>query len=775
MIPSAQKLFPLYLLILMIPPSCLGDRLDPDKLFQDVGKIGGMNLLGSDGAQNLMTSHVNSTSVTWLIDYSLVATNIDETRVALSKDALDNSPSSALKFMVNVTYQLIYSELSKYHKEIFCHLRERLLVGQWPEDYQRECRKEVFSFSAYDSKTGLMLNSFDHHCNIQQGPALDLKITGKFAINNLLPHQSYKVEIGIYRYPPNDSEPVLAETKIEYICLPPGRPQYPPQANLASFSLSSDPLMSHDQEEVNLYWRPLPRIFAGSNETRYEVCCWNDLNEIKHNSTTEHLYDGHLRIRKPADMSYLCRLRSKNSLGYATGSSPIIIPDKDHRLDLGREFKLYAYAVSSEEYWLEWTPIEVNADTRQVNILPRNITKVTMEIQDGFFSIYWCDAGRARGCSNLAGIAETKSLSSYNLVLPPASRGPLLFGLSYTRKSFSTGIIWSKCVADLSQPFVTERVMISQVAALEHNHTALSIYWDFTDCDSQVAIIESYEVNFCQVSELTGCSVVWSSPGAEDLSNFKFESSSERCTTILLPNRFHNEAIITDLSPSSRYIIRLRYILTNGTANPWSEPKSAVTLSDPRLVDSCLNKFKWNFGIVTFGVCLIIAICCTKSQSWYSQYNIIQSKFKQTTENICSYVTDVTASDDQPEVPPKYCFNEGKRSLTRAQSELSLSFLAQCGGLRSTNSDSVTCFEQDGVQAAYNHDNQIFDYIPKDLIEGVANATSQESSSGSNRGALRFDSTSEQDKISVDSNPLIWDAGSDNEFRFDFNNNQTSK
>lgn len=774
MIPSSKKNWSILLLCILLfqcsplaatnAETSLVDPIDDSKLTVKKS-IPGDEVVPTDKV-NFVWEIINSTAVRWHIDFSSM----------LSRYSKEMNPNYSTVFSVNVSYHLMFSELSKYHIAIFCKLQERVLMDQESKIHQEECRKEMFSFRVYNQTDDTFNDNFDYHCEPQHKIfAIDIRTGGSITVGNLLPYQSYEFKFDSYVTSANI--PILVDTRTHYVCLRDGPPQAPPQTDIASYSLPHKNHLSNGDVLVDLFWRTLPRLLAGASDISYELYCETDQNVPTINRTLHHMIGGHFRISKPMNLSYMCKVRSKNAKDYAPSYSPIIIPDKDRFIELGDDFKFYVYAVSNEEYCLEWTPIKFDNGTQHYEILPRNTSKELPDIDDGLFTIYWCVAGRAEGCSNLSGIVRTKNSASYNLVLPPRSEiAPRMFGISYihSKPAQSTGIIWSKCVTNFAHQFMSEQVRISKAAAIENNHTAISINWDFSGCDSQVATIESYEINYCKVNELTGCSIVWSSLKAEDPNVFqRFEASSDLCKTVSYVNRFRNDANITNLSSASRYIIRLRYMLINGTVKPWSEPESAITLVDPELVSGCWNMFRWNFAIISLVVCTTLAICCTKSKSWFNYCKLIKSKFNQTTEGICSFVSDVTANDSPHEVTMKYCANGGNDRLTGTQSELSLSFLFQDERSRLSSPDGITSFEDHSTQICYNHINQVFDYIPKNLIENTTEDTTPEIGSDSNQDVLKYENSFEQDEISINSHPLIWDTNSIDEF--DFNNNQTDK
>jgi hypothetical protein len=638
------------------------------------------------------------------------------------EEALKHFHMKIAKIYVDLDLRLIYNELTMHNFDDICsgHLSTALNPKNIdPIDY---CKSYLY--------TGITNNTSElDYCERQQ---LKWEFSTAdpiaFELSNILPYQIYELNISL-------SWDGLLQTDgvgTKLCCTGESRPIRPPYADLTSFEYQKSSDSDNNSEKVHLYWRPLPRLLAGSQFFTHSYRCrfinstTNGMTKglsIGQNLSSE---IGHILLDIPVDTDLECHVASLNRHGYSKSMSRISVPRRIKAIDFGEKFRFVVFEVSKLKYRFEWTPFKVHSTNGSVSVENSSIgSQQTFEML-GNFTFYWCFRGIEHQCEHLDGFVrvENRATASYELTFPEYSYVQFAnprFGMAYMWRYpwNSTGIIWDKCGFIVEDRLVIHPMKLA-LSNIEVNdeHRLLSISWDFPDCDPIAFKIKTYEFNLCQAHN-SGCWWSRSKPD-EDRPEFRVDDDGA-CETHKFDNGFKEE-LHHPIDLKSKYYIRARYILVNGTFSEWSSP---LTI----LADCTISWWGWLILPIFFIV--LGAVLYKKGTSWYVYSRNILYRFKNTRANV-SYCVDMKGKLESEFIARKYCVN---RETTDFAGELSLNML-EC---------------MDGLMANGNDDDQSIDYIPRKLIENNNDQSTPENFSDSMRDTTKGDDTFEHDEISISS------------------------
>lgn len=655
-----------------------------------------------------------------------------------------HSKNGDKKILFFIDYQLIYNELEQENKDRFCNDTISSILYHREGDPGAHCRAHLFTGNQIDT-TELL------YCEKRRATMVtDAMYQISVELDYILPRQMYEINITM------NWDDVIQERAKElstkFYCTGDSRPLKPPIADQTSFDSTyvnstltyyrvwnatslefidnAMEKLGENEELAFIYWRPVSKLLAGSSDFKYLINCNSPFNITAKPFHRLPNRLGKMLIAKKKEWDLECHIVTENNLGISQNFSRIVIPSKRTRLYLGKRFKLLAYEISKHRYRLEWTPFKVhsNGTSTSVEILASN-SSMSSE-SSGSITLHWCTSDVSGDCQSLEGITTIKkaTTSSYELNLPeysPASNR--LFGLAYTWKAplISTGIVWAKCGAIHEDAITLKpmRIVGHIIETKAAGKPALSISWTFPDCDPIMFKITSYEFNYCQIPSSDICSL-WGQSAMADPSNFPFKEDSETCTTTRSLNKFNEEETLVEMEPETKYYIRSRYILVNGTSSDWS-----VTIVVPAN-GACAVSW-WLFISIPI-LLLLSASLYRKWTIWYGYSKSILYRFKDTRANVGDIV-DMKRKPESEFMARKYCVN---RETTDLASELTVNMLD--GLLPNDQGDE----RKDSM-------DQSFDYIPRKLIENNTNETTPENLSDSMRDVTKGENSSEQDEISI--------------------------
>lgn len=673
------------------------------------------------------------------------------------------------ELVINITYYL------SHHHSIprsLCIHQEMIksIMSQDFQPYGKYCLKNLFKFSRYN-ETNLddpleILKYCDKRERIFNVSALDKEDTLK--IKDLLPNLQYTFVLTTVG-PKFVSEPVARQ-----VCTNASAPMYPPHSDLGSFYLlTRDLKIAYDESQkqtfddgtnhsLRLYWRPVPRELVGSEDANYYLVC--RLASSQDFLIHEPVHDfriGHFDITKPQKSSYLCMLAAENNLG-VTQYTYINIPDSKHIIKLDDDFKFYVVNIAENRFKMRWTSINPRSTTIDA-------TTPAPPIHNGYYTIYWCYSNPLGDCESLTGLLKT-NLTHYELELPGVLDDKALrFGISYfDEQKITTGIIWTKCIAHMNRHTISRPMnLFKPTLKRPDDYHSITISWNFQHCEALSAFIRAYEINYCAISQISDCSVIYSNPSDEKFLRYQSEKNPDvfgrffedhSCAVSNISDPLVNLATIKNLSSSTGYIIRARYILANETSNPWSDPIFLHTTVDPTKNDKCWR----TLSLISLAVIVIFFVAgifvYPRSKRWLNHYYSILFRFNRTRSSVTKLVASIPKMHDTGEMALKYCVNRTTDCHSRADSVASTDTTAERDSdefKRAITSTSEVDYNATGP-ASISTTSQvafmpIFDYVPANLLDGHFEPTPADKLSDSLKDLSNHEFSSQLDETSIKS------------------------
>lgn len=542
----------------------------------------------------------------------------NSTTVIISWPSMDSrfDNRDVSKFSLDINYTLVYAEL--FSGSQYCSAT--LGLSHHQEDHNiflNQCKQSVSYFTQSDDIEDSDQESLTHYCDVER-LRLNVSSSELMFIGDLLPGQPYSVTAtlhgprkGVHQDQQNDTE-VLSGPLYHSICMLDDVPRFVPQTDLGSFVILNRDKKAH-QSEIELYWRPVPKVLQSGSDFRHRLTC---LNESGYEVFEPRVFDqrtGRANLTKPSNESYTCQLRSMNRLGISKDYSRIILPKVGQLINLQAHPKFYVATLSPNEYILKWSP----------QLKHENDTESREDYQ---YTIYWCNPGNVlSGCSDIEGMLRTRK-NIYYLKMPSIVHQPRNFGLSFRSPKFYSGIIWSDCIATSQEHTMYEPLKIVEAIGVEGNHTALKISWMFRGCNSMTALVSSFELALCDLGQVNPCLIpVPNSIPNDDTQKYDYTN----CPIIKVSNKLNNEAILNKLGPSTKYLVRVRYSLQNQTYNPWSEGVIAHTYADPFDTRSCWQRsILFNVSIIVATIILLSLIYCS-TYRYVGHYLEVINRYRQ--------------------------------------------------------------------------------------------------------------------------------------------------
>jgi len=661
-------------------------------------------------------------------------------------------------FRLKIKYQLILDVL---------HFRLKPLcaapvLGNEQSDIEI-CKGQLNMFGSYNDSLDKDYSYLFEHC---QEHRLSMNVTGSakddfLTITGLLPHQRYYFEVSLEYSGEDNTIQEISKSSLP-ICMPDSSPLFAPQTDIGSFrieKLLGDRLEKDRQLEgvrrVELYWRPVPHLLAGSEYLDSEINCIDEHKVPFYFTIIKDTFSGVKDIETPflSNVSYQCTLRSRNNLGYSADSSAVFIPKQDSILETQGRFNLYVAAVTNLEYILRWTDMD-----QYISELEGRASS-TLDIKNSHtrtYTLYWCIlSSQARGCSSIEGMKRTNE-TQLALYIPgdgkPQNR---IFGISYRtagNKNF-TGIVWSDCVATVrsqAQSAYHAPEVIRAVGMTDHSK--ISVTWVVKGCKSLIALVDAYEVNYCKAGPIDPCSTIpIAKISADESFDRKFHELDE-CNTIIVPNKLSSETVLDGLNSSTKYIIRMRIKVVNETSL-WSNPVLSHTIADLANAKECSRRQHPIFTIILVVITIAaIAIIYIPARRLFVHYWDILFRYRHANIEIPARIEETNdKKDNLSELGLRYWINRfptPNNSAANSESSLSNFKLDTKNGkiLRTFAEDSPTDDEDDYVQQPLTMHN----YIPSQLLTDQEHSSIPYNLNKSSKEDKR-DSLSYTDDISVTS------------------------
>lgn len=527
-------------------------------------------------------------------------------------------------YYAHLKYRLNLAEVI-HLKPLNCNDKGKKVQVYVSKDLDRDiasCKQKVDRFDKADILHG--------YCDWNEAFMNVTAMENSVVISNLLPALPYYFFMNYY-FHEKGSEPIpIGEEKFDKICMDEGIPSYPPQTDLGSFRVSTKQQRGTrknrdypNDERVELYWRTVPHLLAGSENLSYQVSCSStDEKNVTFDGMINDITTGTLDfpIGLLANCSYKCALRSKNRLGYSLNYSEIVIPKPENVIDLDGKFRFYVAEVSNGEYFSRWTDVDSLLSGREsLNSSSR-----------GNYTVYWCTIrSSSLGCTDIEGFEITNENFLTLLLEGDGKPQNRILGISYKSydgKSF-TGIIWAECIATMRTQAqnANEPIEIYKALGSPGNHSTINISWSYRGCRSIIVLAEKFDIEYCSIKQVDPCSpIAAKSLDDSELINYDF-TNKKVCREDKVINRLETEIVLKNLSASTMYAIRIKHQLPNGTYNQWSNPVYAITLAEPKKAKECSARTKIFFEalilVLTFSV-FIVVICMFIKRMFFHYWSL---------------------------------------------------------------------------------------------------------------------------------------------------------
>lgn len=622
------------------------------------------------------------------------------------------------------------------------------------------CRAEMDWFGQYgDGPVSDPYEITNKFCNMSHVylPRGKNNSTRSVVVNNLLPDTAYHFSASVVlnnsrdeslnsrdeSLNSRDESLKLDPIDLGTICTEKSPPIYPPQTDLSSYHLRDHDISDHDISAqptmIDLFWRPVPSLLRASRGINYTINCTAETENKKILSDLVGSETGHksLSVSMSNNESYLCEFKSTNNFGLSEDSSLIRIPRADQLLVFGKKFKFFVVSYSEFVYTLTWTNIS--------EIDPR------YKVSDTVYTIYWCSkVEKAKDCNRLDGLFRT-NLTKERLRLFNAGYR-YFFGLSIrtNANNDSSGIIWSDCIAnpeDASTP-------LEVIKSFGADHNSVHLVWH-PRCASMAALIEDYEIAFCQLENIDPCqSSMPKYEGKADINTFQNNSI---CHSKIFKNNFDTQTDIKDLKASTLYAIRLRYSTNSSRSNQWSLWSNiafAHTPAHPSNTEYCASgSLISNFFTVLIAI-IILGILYIPTKKTLSHIFRLFFQYKQASVIVPQRIQETLGSkDSQSEIGLKHWVNRFSGCDHDSLSVHSGSSFKS--HIQATENEPMMNNVELSDKFDYISNNDAGDYIPSNFLQGRVDLGEAD---GLSTGDDQEDGRSEYDDVSVQSHPSLFNA-----------------
>lgn len=614
-------------------------------------------------------------------------------------------------YYAHVRYRLSLPEVL-HLKPLNCHEKIQVYLSENLEHDIVSCKRK---FDRFDIARADILYSY---CEWKEAFINVTASENSVIISDLLPAQPYYFYMYTYFHSKGTEPTLLDKERFGKICMDEGKPLWPPQTNPGAFRMSTTQQRktrknrnSLNNQRVEIYWRTVPHLLAGSRNCSYQVSCSNmDEKNITFDRMVDDITTGILEfpIGLLASSSYKCVLRTKNRVGYSLNYSEIVIPKPENVIELDEKFRFYVAEISNGEYFLRWTDID---------------SLLSGSSNTSIYTVFWCTVRSSGfGCTDLEGF-ETTNENYMTLLLEgdgiPQNR---IFGISY--KSYDgklfTGIIWAECIATIRTQAQNANGLIEIYKAPESpgNHSTINISWSYRGCRSIIVLVDNFHIEYCSIKQVDPCSpIAAKSLDDSELVNYDF-TNKKVCRKDTVRNELGTNIVLKNLTASTIYAIRIRHKLPNGTYNQWSNPVHAITLAEPIKAKECAAKTKIFFEalliVLTFSV-FIVVICMFIKRMFFhywslaSQIRKVETQLPQKIDEKLNKKND-EEGNESIDIGMKFWSNrfpdkQSMRGLSITNSESSLDGDGDnCDGRESLTDVSPSPF--------------VADYIPNRLMTG---------------------------------------------------------
>lgn len=609
----------------------------------------------------------------------------------ISKTLLNPTPvqwKDQHKVWILIRYQLIANDI-----KLPCDQSEKELESLYnlrPKDLVT-CKNKLFGFGKWEGygTDRQELEENGRLCDpVQTSLILSINSTDDYVlIPDLLPYQAYHFNItfSIEHKDDNGTITVGSTKYTEYVrilCMPIGPPSHAPQTDVSSFyyrpEVSLDllksspkyPLQSKETKNnmdkgnlrlVTLLWRPLPLPFVTSWDLQYIISCI----EVDEKLSFKHIYkarvsyeSGQKPIEQPLrkDRSYKCVIYAENGIGISENST-IIIPGQ--LFDLSK-FELYAVAVESGKFVLSWT----DASDIMLEQASANRSDIVLSgKKPGIYTYIWCIRFTpSSGCMEIVGYGRAIDRLAHLEPHDPIHFTPTYsqFGISYSlpHSNLSTGIVWNDCVSVMHSEgeSILNPMLITKSSGLPDNHTSIYVSWLPKGCKSIYVTMTEFEINYCRVGEIDPCSLVTAKNRTRaEIRKFDFDSlPTKDCSSRFLPSP-SSEVTITNLTPSTEYVVRLRPVFLDVTIE-WSEASFAITSPQPEKLKKCINYAVW--ALLMIALILIGLISYVISRTARRRYEKFKTRLNRANSSIPQQIEkNINKSDNFSDIGLKYWIN----------------------------------------------------------------------------------------------------------------------
>lgn len=683
----------------------------------------------SDLSENIYHDSHSSEKIDLL---EVVLRNTSDGNLEMSIPSIDHGLSNhphLTKIMINITYNLLYTEVFSDIKAAFCSAGVISSFANLEHEgyYIDQCRNSVFNFKEPTDYQYVVKSKFKRYCQKHT----DIRKLNQYGtydkiITDLLPGQPYSFRVSLqsdlFGNNRTYQESVLIESANICTYTLQLKPEYVPQTGEGSFAWLDRKNNTGDVSRIELYWRPVPEVLRSGKILSYHLRCVDNFNQQLLSMIIDDPLVGQISLHKANNISYSCELKSINSLGRSNKSSPIFVPSKSHLIDI-EHINFYITELTSQEYILKWPDPDRS-----------ELEKIMSSVPDEYsYTVYWCKRSPARDdCSNFEGMYSSRTSWKSrikNLTLPAQKIEDRKFALSFRINNLYSGMIWMKCLSRLGSidKSFTNQLKLIEAKGVEGNHTSLKIGWRFISCPL-IPVVKTYEISMCIIEQVNPCSAqVDNVIAKEEVQRLIASTDLMDCSTSQVHDPLKTDALVNNLNSSTKYLVRVRFHLNDGqNLSEWSQGVLAQTYADPVDTREC-----WRQSLV-FNIVAIMGSLLFCGLLYLMSHRFIRRRFSVLIGYTRSHIelpdrlTDNDIFDDPRQLikAAANSFNLGKDP----ESESNLSG-SQALDVTSVHSAEVNDCSQNSLKYKF----PIFDYIPCELLSGdeMAEQTTTESQQGS--------------------------------------------
>lgn len=380
-------------------------------------------------------------------------------------------------------------------------------------------------------------------------------------------------------------------------------PMFHPEIDPGSFNIYTREGVKSNRR-VHLYWRPVPVLLRSSTDFHYRVRCLRSSPKVIDIDEIVAADKGLIEIDRliAPDISYSCSIRSenrysKNNTFVIEQNSSIIIPEQRNYLQKKDTLKLYIVLCLDGSHLVKWTRL----------------------YPGGTYTLFRCvtalDKNNDTICASIEILHQhsgTVANSLYPSKRPDAGK---LYGVSYRNESHYTGIVWNSNSCTITEQLLAELKPLDIKEITLFNSTAITIKFGLQECESMIAIMDGFEVEYCSIGPSDLCADQMTVVDAKLVrASYPKPTIGSVCKTQNITSSLSFDLIVDGFELSTKYEVRIRYFIekTSGRAEryhlyPWTESRIFDFVDESARQWFCLSqKSTYVLTTVIFIVILIL-------------------------------------------------------------------------------------------------------------------------------------------------------------------------